>query len=129
MCVSAAVFMSLTASGRGDGKVLCQSQVEALNFKFELLAFFFFICRSSAKAPREMHRRGDSNDFESTARLDGEAQGANVAATKQQRRFKGRFDATDGVWGRAAAACRAVINKSHQCHYCLVGRQSCIILS
>lgn len=71
----------------------------------------------------------DSNGFESTAWLDGESQGAKVVATKQQRRFKGQFDATDTVLGRAGAACRAVINKSHQCHYCLVGRQFCIILS
>lgn len=68
----------------------------------------------------------DSNGFESTARLDGESQGAKVVATKQQRQFKGRFDT---VLGRAGAACRAVINKSHLCHYCLVGRQFCIILS
>lgn len=96
--------MSLTASGRGDGNVLCQSQVEALNFKFELLTFFFLCLagyRNTNHAFAEVQRRHREKRIgeaiqtirgrferlrvnESTARLDGEAQGANVAAAKQQ---------------------------------------------
>lgn len=66
------------------------------------------------------------NALESMGWIDGDSQVALVAPTNQQSRIKGRFDSA--VSGRVAATCRAAIKQITGRHYCLIGRQFCVIL-